>query len=577
MDDEIEIVDDDFKPIVITEKHVPESCKSPKPGIAVTPLARWKMHALAKIVCIEHGSYETIAYVIGTEVGRADDIIVPVHEISSAYVEIKPEHIQSIFPEIEAKNKKREEFNKSIREKNDAIDKENAERMIKGQEPLPRVETPELKPLRVTGWTHSHARMNVFSSGTDDAQHKRLHDELVLGTLPDTIVYGNGDDSSIPKPFYVFGITVNVREEEYGVIYVSFPCGFQKQVGNVEIVETGDVLSPDEKMNAIREIYDNVKEKVKFFRHETNTRAGWKGWHPWGDNKPFKTGTTAARETTFASMQRPKVNPSIVTTTLDAFFNKNAVTIQDFLTDVKKQSEWRNVAKDAEILGEWGKIKAKLCDENKPLYDFIKERFVAVMARERDILLKIMEGSVQSLSEKRIHEKERDEVRCAFCDAVLDDDPDLEPPNKNVNGDPVCERCFETRCYACGTELHDEHEYDKDDNMVCTECFNATCYECGMDISDERTENPDGYPVCPECHAKYENEDEQDEDEETDDYYDDDGNQIKCWKCSKKLVKNANSFGYLDDDGNELCIDCVKIDASLTEPGTVPVPEDEQD
>lgn len=64
------------------------------------------------------------------------------------------------------------------------------------------------------GWAHSHGHFKVYSSKTDEINHKTL--------LNDTfnIIERNHFDIK-----YVYGVTINEESEKYGVILTQYPCG----------------------------------------------------------------------------------------------------------------------------------------------------------------------------------------------------------------------------------------------------------------------------------------------------------------------------------------------------------------
>jgi hypothetical protein len=64
------------------------------------------------------------------------------------------------------------------------------------------------------GWAHSHGHFKVYSSKTDEINHKTL--------LNDT---SNIIDINNFKLKYVYGITINDESEKYGVILTQYPCG----------------------------------------------------------------------------------------------------------------------------------------------------------------------------------------------------------------------------------------------------------------------------------------------------------------------------------------------------------------
>ena len=68
--------------------------------------------------------------------------------------------------------------------------------------------------LNIIGWGHSHADFSVFSSGTDDENHKTL--------LHETSNYTEINGIRIK---YMLAMTVNMKEDVYGVTMTHYPCG----------------------------------------------------------------------------------------------------------------------------------------------------------------------------------------------------------------------------------------------------------------------------------------------------------------------------------------------------------------
>jgi len=64
------------------------------------------------------------------------------------------------------------------------------------------------------GWAHSHGHFKVYSSKTDEINHKTL-----LNDTSNIIKINNFNLK------YVYGITINDQAEKYGVIITQYPCG----------------------------------------------------------------------------------------------------------------------------------------------------------------------------------------------------------------------------------------------------------------------------------------------------------------------------------------------------------------
>ncbi len=64
------------------------------------------------------------------------------------------------------------------------------------------------------GWAHSHGHFKVYSSKTDEINHKTL-----LNDTSNIIEINNFNLK------YVYGITINEKSEKYGIILSQYPCG----------------------------------------------------------------------------------------------------------------------------------------------------------------------------------------------------------------------------------------------------------------------------------------------------------------------------------------------------------------
>lgn len=107
--------------------------------------------------------------------------------------------------------------------------------------------------LAVVGWSHSHGMYEVYSSPTDDANHKVI--------LSETFNY-----FEVLKDFnvkYIYEITVNERENKYGVVLSQFPCGYISQKNDSEITIIGNDYTPEELEAKKNAIFQTVKSRVQ--------------------------------------------------------------------------------------------------------------------------------------------------------------------------------------------------------------------------------------------------------------------------------------------------------------------------
>ncbi len=90
------------------------------------------------------------------------------------------------------------------------------------------------------GWAHSHGHFKVYSSETDENNHKNL--------LNDTSNIIKRRNFNLK---YVYGITINDEAEKYGVILTQYPCG------NV-------IHRVDQKFDIQGDEFDNSQKKARY-------------------------------------------------------------------------------------------------------------------------------------------------------------------------------------------------------------------------------------------------------------------------------------------------------------------------
>ena len=90
----------------------------------------------------------------------------------------------------------------------------------------------------VLGWAHSHGQFDAYSSETDDANHRAL--------LNETSNFVNFEGVRMK---YIYEITVNARNESYGVVLTQFPYTYIVQSNDTEIEVIGKITRPMRKMD----------------------------------------------------------------------------------------------------------------------------------------------------------------------------------------------------------------------------------------------------------------------------------------------------------------------------------------
>lgn len=185
--------------------------KSPRKlkKVKITRAAYNKMIIIAQEVSeLLNQSMEVYALCIGDN-GIIEDILIPPQKVSSISIHINTSDILSLAPYIRANN------------------------------------------LNIIGWVHSHGDMSVFFSSTDDNNQ--------ITVLNDTSNYTEVDNVRVK---YCFGITVNLREELFGIVTTQFPSGDVAHEN--AIFEINCNLPPDWDENKIRkDISEELKHKIK--------------------------------------------------------------------------------------------------------------------------------------------------------------------------------------------------------------------------------------------------------------------------------------------------------------------------
>ncbi|MFX1532749.1 MAG: hypothetical protein ACFFDI_00795 [Promethearchaeota archaeon] len=170
-----------------------KSCPAALRVIPITRRAIEKTFILAqRISHLMKSHVEVYCFLLGDKEGVVRDILIPPQEVYHSFVEIPEEALEAVALSVK-----------------------------------------EIEPnYQILGWAHSHANFSVFSSGTDDQNHRTiLNQTLNLKTV-------NGIELK-----YAYGITVNEAREVYPVIITQYPCGTVIQrKGVLEIIEPEELL-----------------------------------------------------------------------------------------------------------------------------------------------------------------------------------------------------------------------------------------------------------------------------------------------------------------------------------------------
>jgi len=184
-------------------------CPPPIDTIKITRLALEKMFILAQeIFHVFDTPLEAYCLCVGHD-HIIEDILIPRQRVSFASVHIEPQNLLEIAPIIR-KNQ-----------------------------------------LTILGWSHSHANFSVFFSGTDD------HNQNVL--LTETSNYRILNQMKVK---YVYGMTVNVMRDMFGMITTQYSCNrIEHTRAKIQIVNS---LPDKQQLSEIREeIHDEILAKVE--------------------------------------------------------------------------------------------------------------------------------------------------------------------------------------------------------------------------------------------------------------------------------------------------------------------------
>ncbi len=115
--------------------------------------------------------------------------------------------------------------------------------------------------FNIIGWAHSHADFSVFSSGTDNENHKTV--------LHETSNYSEKEGIRLK---YMVAMTVNMKENVYGVTLTHYPCGIITQSeASVRVIRDSDDITPEWIYYQYIKLKNIVKERVKtsgYYRSE---------------------------------------------------------------------------------------------------------------------------------------------------------------------------------------------------------------------------------------------------------------------------------------------------------------------
>ena len=93
------------------------------------------------------------------------------------------------------------------------------------------------------GWAHSHGHFKVYSSKTDEINHKTL--------LNDTSNIIERNNFNLK---YIYGITINDESEKYGIILTQYPCGNLVHRVDQKFDIQGEEYSTSQKLQRYAEI-----------------------------------------------------------------------------------------------------------------------------------------------------------------------------------------------------------------------------------------------------------------------------------------------------------------------------------
>ncbi|MBD3229091.1 MAG: hypothetical protein GF329_12960 [Candidatus Lokiarchaeota archaeon] len=217
---------DDFSSIDV--KKEPDNCPIALKEIKITRTALKKLFMMAEAVN-EHlgGIYEVYCLLLGEE-DIIKDIYIPKQEAGTASINVSEENLITVINEIE-------------------------------ENPI---------NSKIIGWGHSHGNFSVFSSSTDDQNH--------ITILNQTSNILKNNDQEIK---FAYGLTVNIREELFGIVCSQYTCGaIFSRVGTFTIIDDNTEFDDEIEYHRILEV---VKEKVEKYHWR------YRSWKYRGRNHSF--------------------------------------------------------------------------------------------------------------------------------------------------------------------------------------------------------------------------------------------------------------------------------------------------
>lgn len=101
-----------------------------------------------------------------------------------------------------------------------------------------------------------------------------------------------------------------------------------------------------------------------------------------------------------------------------------------------------------------------------------------------------------------MEENKENVLYCSHCGAIISEDEDYE----EVNGEIVCEDCFErhtTTCERCGETIWTDDSYGDEYTTLCRHCYEnhyTRCSCCDTLLHEDDVYHMDGYDYCSECY-----------------------------------------------------------------------------
>ena len=192
-----------------SNKMISDSSPKKLNKVMITRFAYTKMIIMAQEVSkLLNQSMEVYALCIGDN-GIIEDLLIPPQMVSSISIRINASDILSLAPYIRENN------------------------------------------LNIIGWVHSHGDMSSFFSITDDINQ--------ITVLNDTSNYSEVGNIRVK---YCFGITVNMREEFFGIVTTQFPSGNITHE-NAIFVFTCDLPTNWNENEIRKEISEELKKNIK--------------------------------------------------------------------------------------------------------------------------------------------------------------------------------------------------------------------------------------------------------------------------------------------------------------------------